>query len=95
MLASVGTDILQIDSKVDLSVARETLGPDQILMGNVDPSDPLALGTPKEVYEHSKRAIEKAGKGGRLLLSGGCMISGAVPAKNMEAMVRAAHETLL
>ena len=95
MLASLETDILQIDSKVDLGLARETLGPDQLLMGNVDPSDPLALGTPEDVYRHSKRAIEKAGKGGRLLLSGGCMISGAVPAKNMEAMVRAAHEARL
>jgi len=94
MLASVGADILQVDSKVDLSFARETLGPDQLLTGNVDPSDPLALGTPEQVYEHSKRAIEKAGKEGKLLLSGGCMISEAVPARNMEALVQAGHETV-
>lgn len=93
LLASIGADILQVDSKVDLDLVRRTLGPDLVLMGNIDPSNPLALGTPEEVYEQSKKAIETAGKEGGFFLSGGCMISEEVPASNIEAMIRAGYET--
>jgi len=93
-LISVGADILQVDSKVDLGTAREVLGPDPLLMGNIDPTSPLTLGTPEVVYEHSKKAIELAGKKGRLILSGGCMVSEEVPDANMRAMIRAAVESV-
>jgi uroporphyrinogen-III decarboxylase len=62
-------------------------------MGNIDPTNPLAFGTPEEVYEQSKRAIETAGKKGRFFLSGGCMISEEVSALNIEALIRAGYET--
>ena len=68
------------------------LGPDPVLMGNVDPSNPLALGGPEEVTEEARRAIESAGTGGRLILGGGCMISAEVPPENMRALIRAARE---
>ena len=91
-LSDVGADILQVDSMVNLSLVRETLGPDQVLMGNVNTSDPLVLGTPEQVYEQAKKAIEIAGRDGGLILSGGCMISEVVPPANIEALVQAGHE---
>lgn len=93
ILASAGVDGLSLDSKVDFAFARQTLGPDFLLMGNIDPTVPLTLGTPEAVYERSKIVIEQAGKGGNLLLSGGCLIPAEAPVENVAAMVRAARET--
>lgn len=94
MLASTGVDALSLDSKVDFSRAREILGPDYLLMGNIEPTFPLALGTPEDVYGQTKKVIEQAGKDGRLLVSGGCSISAHAPEENVEAMLKAAYETV-
>lgn len=94
MLVSTGVDCLSLDGKVDLGFAREKLGDKYLLMGNVDPTNPLALGTPEQVHEQSLKVIEKAGKGGHFFLSGGCVISDIVPPENMEAMIKAGHQTV-
>jgi uroporphyrinogen decarboxylase len=94
LLAYIGLDGLSLDAKVDFGFARETLGPNYLLMGNVDPTDPLTVGKPEKVYEDAKKVIKQAGKNGRLFLSGGCLISKEAPVENMEAMIRAAHESL-
>lgn len=94
MLASTGVDGLSLDSKVDFGLARETLGPDYLLMGNVEPTDPLTLGQPETVYEHCKKVIEQAGQEGHFFLSSGCVIPDEAPVENMEAMFRAGHEAI-
>ncbi len=93
-LAATGVDCLSLDEAVDFEKAREILGPDFCLMGNVG-TTLLAFNTPEEVYEDAKTVIEKAGKGGRLLVSGGCILPGSCPAENIRAMVRAAREARL
>ncbi len=92
MLASAGVDGLSLDSKVHFGFAREVLGPDYLLMGNVEPTNPLTLGEPGTVYEHSRKAIALAGKEGHFFLSSGCIVSDEAPVENMEAMFRAGHE---
>ncbi|MFH1950397.1 MAG: uroporphyrinogen decarboxylase family protein [Pseudomonadota bacterium] len=92
ILASAGVDGLSLDAKVDFAFARETLGPDYLLMGNVEPTNPITMGKPETVYEYSQKAIEQAGKQGHFLLSGGCLIPAEAPVENVEAMVRAGSE---
>jgi uroporphyrinogen decarboxylase len=94
VLASTGVDGLTLDAKVDFGFARETMGPEYLLMGNVEPTNPLSLGKPETVYEHSKKVIEQAGKDGHFMLSGGCLISDVAPVANMEAMIKAGQETV-
>ena len=93
LLASAGVDCLSLDSKVDFGFARETLGPDYLLMGNVEPTNPLTMGTPETVYAHSQKTITQAGKEGHFFLSSGCIVSDEAPPANMEAMFRAGHES--
>jgi MtaA/CmuA family methyltransferase len=94
ILASSGVDGLSLDAKVDFGFARRTLGPNYLLMGNVEPTSLLTVGTPKEVYEYSKELIERAGSGGHFFLSSGCIVSSEAPAENMEAMFRAGQEAI-
>lgn len=90
-LASTGVDGLSLDEKVDLEVARKRLGPDYCLMGNVS-TTLLALGQPEAVAEATREVIDKAGKGGHLIVSGGCQLADICPPKNIIAMVKAARE---
>lgn len=90
-LAATGADILSLDMAVDFGKAREILGPDVCLMGNVSTTT-LATGTPGEVREETETVIEKAGRNGRLIISGGCLLGETCPAENVRAMVSAAHE---
>jgi len=92
MLAATEVDGLSLDSKVDFSMAREKLGPDYLLIGNVDPTDPLTLGTPELVYEHCKKVIAQAGSEGHFILSAGCLVPAEAPPRNLEAMIKAARE---
>ena len=92
MLAATEVDGLSLDSKVDFSMAREKLGADYLLIGNVDPTDPLTLGTPELVYEHCKKVIEQAGSEGHFILSAGCLVPAEAPPRNLEAMIKAARE---
>jgi uroporphyrinogen decarboxylase len=92
MLAETEVEGLSLDSKVDFAVAREKLGPDYLLIGNVDPIDPLLFGSPEQVFEHCKKVIMQAGLEGHLILSAGCQVPEETPAPNLEAMMKAAHE---
>lgn len=93
-LAETGVDCLSLDEKVDFAQARAELGEDYLLMGNVSTTT-LATGKPEEVTRAARRVLEQAGRGGRLFLSGGCMISEIMPAENMRALVRAARDFAL
>jgi uroporphyrinogen decarboxylase len=70
LMAGTGVDCLSLDGMVDFEEARKILGPKFCLMGNVD-TTLLATGEAKAVGEKSKEILQKAGKDGCLLLSGG------------------------
>jgi len=92
LMAGTGADILEIDQKVDLGIAKELVGGRTTLMGNLDPTNVLYLGSTEIVENASKECIKKAGKGGGLILSSGCSVPMRTPFKNIEAMVHAAEK---
>ena len=92
LMADTGAAILEIDQKVDIGKAKELVGEKTTLMGNLDPTAVLFLGTPETVENESKKCIMEAGKGGGLILSSGCDVPRRTPFKNIDAMVRAAEK---
>jgi hypothetical protein len=74
----------------DMAKVKETLGKNVCLMGNV-PSAMLNLGTPQEVRDYVKNLIDKAGKGGGLIICNGAFFDHAKP-ENVKAMVDTAKE---
>jgi len=90
-MAETGVDCLSLDEAVDFGHARNILGPDYCLMGNVNTSL-MAVGQPEAVGEATREVIKKGGTRGNLLLSGGCGLSSNVPPENMKAMIQAAKE---
>jgi len=84
-----GKTLWRIDQS-DMVKAKETLGENACLIGNV-PSAMLYLGTPQEVRDYAKKLIDTAGKGGGFILSNGAFFDHAKP-ENVKAMVETAKE---
>lgn len=57
-MEQIGTDVLSLDWKIDIGEARERLGPDRAVQGNLDP---FALFQDQERLEASVREILKKG----------------------------------
>lgn len=88
-MGSIGCQILEVDWQMDLGLARKLIDEKTILMGNVNPSDPLVLGTPEAVSDLVRKCID-ATKGIRYIISSGCAMGENTKPENMEALIRSA-----
>jgi len=84
-----GKTIWMVDQS-DMVKAKETLGKNACLIGNVS-SSMLSLGTPQEVRDYAKKLIDTVGKGGGFIMSNGAFFDQAKP-ENVKAMVETAKE---
>jgi MtaA/CmuA family methyltransferase len=91
-MAVSGATMLEIDYKADAARCRDVTQGKTILIGNVDPSGIMALGTPDAVIEQSRKAIQSMGKYGGFILSPGCTLPANTPAENTTAMMEAARQ---
>lgn len=80
--------IFELDWQVDMEYAKKVVGNRAVLMGNIDPSDPLVWGTPEKVSEQAAGIINKTGGIG-LFLSSGCALGYNTPDENFKALVEA------
>ena len=73
----------------DPAAAREAMGPDQILLGNIEPVGVLRNGTPEQI----EAALEECHKaaGSRYIVSAGCEVPRDTSLMNLEAMRRFAR----
>ena len=71
--------------QTDMAKAKETLGKNACLIGNV-PSSMLKLGTPQDVKDYCQKLIDTAGNGGGFIMSNGAFFDHAKP-ENIQAMV--------
>ena len=88
--AQLGVDGISVDEKVDLAKAREIVGKKICLLGNVSPTK-IMYNTPEEIRKESEECIEKAGREGAFILSGGCQIPPQGKPENIRVMVEVAH----
>ena len=79
--------ILQLDGTTNIFRAREILGDDMAIQGDV-PDWMLALETPDVVYNYVRRLVTEVGPKG-FILSTGCMAPPNAKMDNLEAMVLA------
>jgi uroporphyrinogen decarboxylase len=91
-MAQTGVDCLSLDQKVDMGKAREILGNNTCLFGNVDPTNTLLFKDIDAVEQESREVLAKAATDGAFILSSGCGVAHESPAENIHAMVRMAKE---
>jgi uroporphyrinogen decarboxylase len=90
MLAT-GADALDLDYKTDMRLAHERMRDRATLIGNLDPSGVLALGTPALVEEKTRELVAIFADTPRLVVNAGCAIPATTPPENLRAMIRAAR----
>jgi uroporphyrinogen decarboxylase len=90
-MGRTGAKILEVDWQLDIGEARRAVPSSTVLMGNVNPSNPLVFGTPADVEAAARKVIE-ATSGRGLFLSSGCAMGRNTPPENMRALVAAAKK---
>jgi uroporphyrinogen decarboxylase len=88
MLAT-GAQILELDYKTDKVTAKEMLRGKAAFLGPVNP-ELIWDGTPAQVEDAAREAIEVLGPGGGLILGPGCALGHTTPADNIHALIETA-----
>ncbi|KAA9300287.1 MULTISPECIES: uroporphyrinogen decarboxylase family protein [Aerococcus] len=91
-IAETGVDMISLDQTVDLSLAKEKIGQDLALMGNVDPVRIFLQGSPEEVSQAVVDSYAKAGDNPRgFIIRSGCQLPVDTPVANVEAFMETAR----
>ena len=85
-MAQTGADVLSLEPKSNIGLAREIGGKDVILMGALDVSDTLVFADTDMVKQQSEEFISK----GIQILAPGCSVAPFTPLKNLIAMTQVA-----
>ena len=91
-MVATGAAVLELDYKVDLPQVKEATRGRTTILGPVDPSGVLALGTPADVDAAAQEAIDVLAPGGGFILGPGCALPPDTPPDNIHALVEAAKK---
>jgi MtaA/CmuA family methyltransferase len=83
-IGELGCDIVDLDWMVSVADARQAMGPDQILLGNIDPVAVLLKGSASIVKEKLGQCRSEAGS--NYVVGAGCEVPRGTPHENMLAM---------
>lgn len=89
-MGRLGCDIVDLDSMAPLADARARMGPDQILLGNINPVSILRNGTPETVTAAIAECHRQAG--GRYIVGAGCEVPRDTPDENLRALCNYARQ---
>ncbi len=88
LFAEAGFDAYHFEWQVDARYAVEKVGQRMSLVGNVNNSEVLYLGSPEDVYRQARYAIEA----GVNIIGPECAVPLPTPIENLKAIVSAAYE---
>jgi uroporphyrinogen decarboxylase len=91
MLAT-GADAIDLDYKTDSIKIYEAFHEKTTLIGTIDPSGVLALGTPDDVRNKSLELMNIYKNSNRFILNAGCAIPPTTPSVNIKTMIETARD---
>ena len=83
-IGRLGCDIVDLDFMVPMALGREKMGPNQVLLGNLNPVATLRDGTPETVRAAVEQCHRQAGP--RFIVGAGCEVTRDTPPENLRAM---------
>jgi uroporphyrinogen-III decarboxylase len=86
-MGRLGCEIVDLDWMAPLGEARAAMGPEQVLLGNIDPVAVLRNGTAEQVS--AAMAECRAQAGSRYILGAGCEVVRDTPHENVRALIAA------
>jgi len=91
-MVTTGADALELDYKTDINRIYQTIHNTTTLIGNIDPSGVLAMGTVNEVRNKTLELLTAYQGSNRFILNAGCAIPPTTPSENLQEMIRTARE---
>jgi MtaA/CmuA family methyltransferase len=91
-MGRLGCEIVDLDYFTPVDAAREAMGPDQILLGNIDPVRALRNANPESVTASIAECHRLAGD--RYIVGAGCEVPRDTPLENVLAMTEYASSRL-
>lgn len=88
--ASSGADIYELDYAVDLKYAKERIGSNICILGNIDPAA-MVQESETALQMLYEEAVNTGAPGGGFILGSGCEVGMYTPPKNIKAMVEVGH----
>jgi uroporphyrinogen decarboxylase len=89
-MVATGAQILELDYKTDKEVAKSALRGKATFLGPVNPELIWAAGSPSEVEDAARQALEVLAPGGEFILGPGCALGHTTPADNIHALIETA-----
>ncbi len=83
-VGQLGCDIVDLDFMVGVDQARQAMGPNQVLLGNLDPVRMIKNSTPETISRALAQCHEQAGA--RYIVGAGCEIPRGTPLDNLRAL---------
>jgi len=83
-IKNLGCEMIDVDYPVDILFAREKLGPEQVIAGNLNPVAVLQDSTPKQIYEVLEECHHQAGN--NYIVAAGCEIPRGTPNENVRVL---------
>ncbi|MDZ7722455.1 MAG: uroporphyrinogen decarboxylase family protein [candidate division KSB1 bacterium] len=90
-LAECGIDVFNFSHEISIERARELVGDDMVLFGNLPPVDTLVRATADQVKQATRELLKTAHDHGPIILSAGGGISPDTPIENLQAMADVVH----
>jgi MtaA/CmuA family methyltransferase len=90
-MGALGCEIVDLDFLSTLAQGREQMGPDQVLLGNIDPVKVLRNGTPDDVLAAISECHQQAGA--NYIVGAGCEVSRDTPIPNLHALCEYARSS--
>ncbi|HOV59515.1 MAG TPA: uroporphyrinogen decarboxylase family protein [Candidatus Hydrogenedentes bacterium] len=81
---SLAADMIDLDSMVSMKVARDTLGPSQVLAGNIEPVKGLCDGSPDQIRQYMVDTVQACAPA--YIMTAGCEVVRTTPNRNLHAM---------
>lgn len=91
-MVGTGASIIEVDQKADQITCKAAAKGKAALLGPIDPSKVMALGTPALVTEKCEEALKNLSPGGGFILGPGCALPSNTPDENVFAMIEAAKK---
>jgi len=88
-MGRLGCEIVDLDFLADMAQGRAQMGPDQVLLGNIEPVGVLRNQTPEKIHETIAACHKAAGP--RYIVGAGCEVPRDTPEANLRALCEYAH----
>ena len=89
-MGRLGCEIVDLDYPSPMIEGREAMGPDQVLLGNINPVETVLNGSPELIQSQLEQCWKEAGP--RYIVGAGCEIPRGTPSENLLAMTDFARQ---